>query len=112
MGLGNRTPACLRTCTPLRRKKILLSSTFSNKNQFGMANTINVPRGHLIMGLCLPLAVLVGYFLAQPLESGSFAVVLLVLSVLSVPLFIKWHHPLLILCWNVYANPLFLPGRP
>jgi len=77
-----------------------------------MANTINVPRSHLIMGLCLPLAVLLGYFLAQPLESGSFAVVVLVVSVLCFPLLMKWHHPLLILAWNSVANPFFLPGRP
>jgi len=77
-----------------------------------MANSINIPRTHLIMGLCLPLAVLVGYFLAQPMESGSIAVVLLVISFLCVPLFMKWHHPLLILSWNAAANPLFLPGRP
>ncbi len=64
------------------------------------------------MGLCLPLAVLLGYFLAQPLEAGSIAVVVLVISLLSVPLFMKWHHPLLILSWNASANPLFLPGRP
>jgi hypothetical protein len=64
------------------------------------------------MGLCLPLAVLLGYFLAQPLESGSIAVVVLVLSLLSFPLLMKWHHPIVILCWNVTANPLFLPGRP
>jgi hypothetical protein len=77
-----------------------------------MANSINIPRTHLIMGLCLPLAVLVGYFLAQPMESGSIAVVLLVICFLCVPLFMKWHHPLLILSWNAAANPLFLPGRP
>src|SRR2546421_9498295 len=77
-----------------------------------MANTINVPRTHLIMGLCLPLAVLLGYFLAQPLDSTSVAVVVLVLSMLCVPLFMKWHHPLLVLSWNACANPLFLPGRP
>src|SRR5262249_32220120 len=71
-----------------------------------------IPRTHLIMGLCLPLAVLLGYFLAQPLEAGSMAVVILVISVLSVPLLMKWHHPLLIVCWNVTANPLFLPGQP
>ena len=76
------------------------------------ATAISIPRTHLIMGLCLPLAVLLGYFLAQPLEAGSMAVVILVISVLSVPLLMKWHHPLLILSWNVTANPLFLPGRP
>src|SRR5206468_5649828 len=73
-------------------------------NQHPAASAISIPRTHLIMGLCLPLAVLLGYFLAQPLEAGSMAVVLLVISVLSVPLLMKWHHPLLILCWNVTAN--------
>src|SRR6478609_34797 len=77
-----------------------------------MANTINIPRTHLIMGLCLPMAVLLGYFLAQPMESGSIAVVVLVFSLLCFPLLMKWHHPLLVLSWNASANPLFLPGRP
>jgi hypothetical protein len=77
-----------------------------------VADSINIPRNHLIMVLCLPLAVLVGYFLAMPLESGSIAVIALVLSGLCVPLLMKWHHPMLILSWNVCANPLFLPGRP
>src|SRR5260221_3384525 len=77
-----------------------------------MANTINIPRPHLIMGLCLPLAVLIGYFLAEPMESGSMAVVILVLSILTVPLLMKWYHPLLVLSWNAVISPLFLPGRP
>ncbi len=77
-----------------------------------MASSINVPRTHLIMGLCLPLAVLLGYFVAQPLDSVSIAVLFMVLALLCVPLFMKWHHPLLILSWNTTANPLFLPGRP
>lgn len=77
-----------------------------------MANTINIPKPHLIMGLCLPLAVLLGYLLAEPLESGSIAVVLFVLMVLAVPIMMKWHHPLLVLSWNACINPYFLPGRP
>src|SRR5436190_17776643 len=74
--------------------------------------TINIPRPHLIMGLCLPLAVLIGYLLAEPLESGSLAVIIVIFSVLSVPILIKWHHPLLIACWNASIIPYFLPGRP
>jgi O-antigen ligase/polysaccharide polymerase Wzy-like membrane protein len=77
-----------------------------------MANTMSIPKAHIIMGLCLPLAVVLGYILAQPLDAGGLAVVVLVFAVLSVPLFMKWHHPLLILSWNAAANPLFLPGRP
>jgi hypothetical protein len=34
-----------------------------------------------------------------------------VFVILSVPLLMKWHHPLLILSWNAAINPLFLPGR-
>ncbi len=78
-----------------------------------MANqSINIPRPHLIMGLCLPLAVLIGYLLAEPMESGSLAVVLLVLAVLLVPIMMKWHHSLLIVAWNAAMVPVFLPGRP
>src|SRR6266404_4984260 len=77
-----------------------------------MANTINIPRPHLIMGLCLPLAVLLGYFLAEPMDSGSLAVIVFVLTVLAVPIMMKWYHPLLVMGWNAVINPIFLPGRP
>jgi hypothetical protein len=77
-----------------------------------MANaTINIPKTHLIMGLSLPLAVLLGYFLSEPLELGSMAVVLAVLAVLTVPLLMRWYHPLLVLAWNSAINPIILPGR-
>src|SRR6266850_3595033 len=77
-----------------------------------MTNTLNVPRAHLIMALCLPLAMLLGYFLAEPLDSGSLTVVVLVLAVLAVPLMMQWHHPLLVLSWNLWVMPSFLPGKP
>ena len=77
-----------------------------------MANAINIPKTHLIMGLSLPLAVLLGYFVAEPMELGSMAVVVFVLVVLSLPLLMKWYHPLLVLCWNAALCPAFLPGRP
>ncbi|MSU57891.1 MAG: hypothetical protein EXS35_06865 [Pedosphaera sp.] len=77
-----------------------------------MANTFAVSRNRLVFGLCLPLAVLLGYLLAEPMDSSSLAVVVMVVSVLFVPLLIKWHHPLLILSWNATINPYFFPGRP
>jgi hypothetical protein len=77
-----------------------------------MANTtIKIPRAHLIMALCLPVAVLLGYFLAEPMESGSMAVIVLVMLVLAVPLMMKWHHPILVLSWNACVAPVFLPGQ-
>ena len=77
-----------------------------------MASGINIPKTHLIMGLCLPLAVLLGYFLAEPLDSASLAVVVFVLVILAVPLLMKWHHPLLVISWNATIAPAFLPGHP
>jgi hypothetical protein len=76
-----------------------------------MANTINVPKSHLIIGLSLPLAVLIGYFLAEPLELGSMAVVITVLAVLSIPLVIRWYYPILVFCWCAALKPIVLPGR-
>ena len=78
-----------------------------------MANTtIKIPRAHLIMALCLPLAVMLGYFLAEPMESGSMAVIVMIMFVLAVPLMMKWHHPVLILSWNACVFPAFVPGQP
>jgi hypothetical protein len=78
-----------------------------------MANSaIKIPRAHLIMALCLPLAVLLGYFLAEPMDSGSMAVIVFVGFILSVPLLIKWYHPALVLAWNSTAAFAFMPGQP
>ena len=77
-----------------------------------MANAINIPKTHLIMGLSLPLAVLLGYFVAEPMELGSMAVVVFVLVVLSIPLMMKWYYPLLVFVLERGVCPAFLPGRP
>src|SRR5258708_39219485 len=77
-----------------------------------MANKIIIPRAHLIMALCLPLAALIGYMVADPLDSASMTVVVFVLVILSVPLLMKWHHPLLLISWNAWVLLPFLPGQP
>ena len=77
-----------------------------------MASTFALSRSHLIFGLCLPLAILLGYLLAEPLDSISLVVFIMVLAVLSVPVLMRWHHPLLIVSWNAAISPYFLPGQP
>ena len=77
-----------------------------------MANTVAPLRLHLIYGVCLPLALLLGYMLAEPLDSTSMGLVLLVFSVLAVPLLMQWYHPMLIMSWNACISPYMLPGRP
>jgi len=76
-----------------------------------MASTFAVTRNHLIFGLCLPLAVLLGYMLADIDDPASRLVVLIALGVLAAPVLMRWHHPLLILSWNMAAQPA-LPGSP
>jgi hypothetical protein len=77
-----------------------------------MTNTSVISRKHVIFGLCLPLAILLGYLLAEPLESSSLAIVTMVICVLLLPLMLRWYHPLLIVSWNATLFLGFLPGRP
>jgi hypothetical protein len=77
-----------------------------------MPNSLNIPKAHLALGLSLPLAVLLGYFLAEPMDLGNLAVVIFVLSALAIPLMIRWYYPALVLLWNAAIIPTFLPGRP
>jgi len=77
-----------------------------------MANTFVVSRAQLVYALCLPLAVVLGYLLADPMDLGTIAIVAAVLGLLSVPIFIRWYHPILILGWNAALQPYFLPGQP
>jgi hypothetical protein len=76
-----------------------------------MASTFAVTRNHLIFGLCLPLAILLGYLLADARDPASQLIILTIMGVLSVPIFMRWYHPLLILSWLMAAQPA-IPGSP
>jgi len=69
-------------------------------------------RSLLVYGLCLPLAVVLGYLLATPLDPTTFVAVMLVLFILMIPLILRWHHAWLIASWNTTAVIFFLPGNP
>src|SRR6266480_7514636 len=77
-----------------------------------MDNLLSLRRSALIYGLCLPLAILLGYVLAQPGYFMTLAVIALALGIMSLPLWMRWHHPLLILSWNASLIVPFLPGQP
>ena len=66
----------------------------------------------LIYALCLPLALVAGYLLANPTTFTSFSFLSLVFCVLLFPLFIRGHHTLLIFAWNSFLIVFFLPGEP
>ena len=77
-----------------------------------MSNASALIRSLLIYGLCLPLAVFLGYLLANPQDFATVTVVTILFSVLVIPLLLRWHHAWLIATWNCTAMLFFLPGKP
>ncbi len=70
-----------------------------------------LPKKLLVLGLVLPVAVYLGFRLADP-DFGSLGIVGLLTAILCIPLALKWHHPLLILSWNLPMTIFVLPGNP
>jgi O-Antigen ligase len=77
-----------------------------------MSNASGLFRSLVVYGVCLPLAVTLGYLLANPFEFTTFTVVGLVLFALLIPIFLRFHHTWLIVTWNMSAVLFFLPGHP
>src|ERR1035437_6311641 len=77
-----------------------------------MSNASALFRSLLIYGLCLPLAVFLGYLLATSLDLTTVMVVVFILSMLAIPLLLRWHHAWLIATWNMTVMLFFVPGRP
>ena len=66
----------------------------------------------IIFGLVLPLAAIVGFFMATPQDFTTVLFMGALTSLLLLPIMLKWYHPLLIFSWNAWVNVYFLPGRP
>ncbi|HEY5914828.1 MAG TPA: hypothetical protein VJA21_29915 [Verrucomicrobiae bacterium] len=77
-----------------------------------MANSLLAWRAQLVFALCLPLAVLLGYMLADPNDFISVLVITGIIGLLSVPILMHSYHLLLIISWNAAIAPYFLPGQP
>ena len=77
-----------------------------------MTNAPALFRSLIVYAICLPVAVVLGYLLATPLDFTSLGVEVIVLCVLAVPLLMRWHHILLIAAWNSTAVLFLVPGRP
>src|SRR5260221_2205911 len=75
-------------------------------------NIAALPKSLIIFSVCIPLALMVGYFLATPNEMMSFGIVGTVLVLLCIPLLLRWHYPALIFGWNANIAVFFLPGQP
>lgn len=77
-----------------------------------MSNTLSIIRALLIYGLCLPLAVYLGYLLALPLDRGSLMFLAAAILLPLIPILLRWHHVLLVMSWNMTMVLFFFPGSP
>ena len=59
----------------------------------------------------IPLALILGILASSP-DELTFMLVGMLLCFLALPLFIKWHHAMLIVFWNSAFSAFFLPGQP
>jgi hypothetical protein len=57
------------------------------------------------------LALILGYLVSSP-DKFTFEVIGMLLFFFALPLFLRWHHVLLIVFWNAVFNAFFLPGKP
>lgn len=77
-----------------------------------MNNTLAIIRSLIIYGLCLPLAIYLGYLLANPLDRVGLTVVVGASLLPLVPALLRWHHLLLIVSWNMSMVLFFIQGSP
>lgn len=77
-----------------------------------MTDAFSLFRSLIVYGICLPLAIFLGYLLATPDDFTSYGFIGLLICVMSIPLFLKWHYPLMLLVCNSIAILGFLPGNP
>src|ERR1039457_7166469 len=80
-----------------------------------MNNSAAILRALIIYAICVPLAVVVGYLAVLMGSSPSYSNFGLIgglALLLCAPILLRWHHPLLILSWNLPLTMFFLTGRP
>lgn len=78
-------------------------------------NSNNAPaliRTLIVYAICVPLAVWIGYMLAQPADRPMFIYGGILALLFLAPLLLRWHHFLLIVAWNLNLIVFFLPGTP
>src|SRR5215207_5190912 len=71
-----------------------------------------MPRGLLIFALCLPLAILMGFMLADPMMSSNQMFISSALMALLIPFLLSIHHRALIWVGSAVIMAFFVPGQP
>jgi hypothetical protein len=75
-------------------------------------NTPVILRTLITYALVVPLAVWIGYLLAEPADRSTFGIAGILALLILTPLLLRWHHFMLIAGWNLTLIIFFLPGTP
>ena len=69
------------------------------------ANPALLLRSLIVYAVIVPLAIIVGYMLSNPLDYGTMGFIAVLAGIMIFPLLIKWHYPLLDLqcCFSRHA---------
>lgn len=79
---------------------------------YQMNNATAILRTLIIYAICVPVAIVVGVLLTEPMYASSWLNYGLLAALLCLPILLRWHHPLLVFCWNMPLTVFFLPGQP
>ena len=77
-----------------------------------MNNAPAILKSLVIYAICVPLAVIIGYMLTDPVNFSTFAYEGILALVLVFPLLLRWHYPLLLFSFNASIYMFFIKGRP
>ena len=69
-------------------------------------------RSLIVYAVCVPLAIIIGWMLANPLDYQSLGFIGVLVAITVFPLLMKWHYPLLIFSLGAPITVFFLPGHP
>jgi hypothetical protein len=80
-----------------------------------MNNNAAFLRNLIIYAICAPVAIIVGYWAVSAASAPTklaLALMGIVVLALTTPIFLRWHHPLMVFCWSLPVTLFFLPGTP
>ena len=80
-----------------------------------MNNASAILRTLVVYAICVPVAIWLGYLLHSVAEFNSRSTFIeagLFVLALCLPLLLRWHYILLVLCINLTVTVFFLPGQP
>lgn len=77
-----------------------------------MTNSNAAMRMMILYAIIIPVAILMGYLLTNPLDYGTMGFILILLVLIASPIFIKFHHPIMVFGLAFPAQMFFLIGSP